>query len=108
MRILIKDGFIADGSGNKGYIGDILICDERIEKIGHGLCENDVDRKIDARGLVIAPGFIDTHSHSDLKILENPFNEIKIRQGITTEVLGQDGISMAPLPKNIFLLGERI
>ena len=99
MRILIKDGFIADGSGNKGYIGDILICDERIEKIGHGLCENDVDRKIDARGLVIAPGFIDTHSHSDLKILENPFNEIKIRQGITTEVLGQDGISMAPLPK---------
>ncbi len=99
MKILIKDGFIADGSGNKGYIGDILICDERIEKIGHGLCENDVDRTIDARGLVIAPGFIDTHSHSDLKILENPFNEIKIRQGITTEVLGQDGISMAPLPK---------
>lgn len=99
MKILIKNGFIADGSGNKGYTGDILICDERIEKIANEICEENVDKTINAEGLVIAPGFIDTHSHSDLKILENPYNEIKIRQGITTEMLGQDGISMAPLPK---------
>ena len=56
------------------------------------------DQTLDATGLVVAPGFIDTHSHSDLKLLEDPFVEAKIRQGITTEVLGQDGISMAPLP----------
>lgn len=99
MKILIKNGFIADGSGNKGYNGDILICNERIEKIASEINEENVDKIINAEGLVIAPGFIDTHSHSDLKILENPYNQIKIRQGITTEMLGQDGISMAPLPK---------
>lgn len=99
MKILIKNGFIADGSGNKGYNGDILVCNEKIEKIASEISEENVDKIINAEGLVIAPGFIDTHSHSDLKILENPYNEIKIRQGITTEMLGQDGISMAPLPK---------
>lgn len=99
MKMLIKDGFIVDGSGDKGYKGDILICNERIEKICNKIDEENVDEIIDAKGLVIAPGFIDTHSHSDLKILENPYNVIKIKQGITTEVLGQDGISMAPLPK---------
>ena len=47
---------------------------------------------------MVAPGFIDTHSHSDLKILEEPEVAPKVMQGITTEILGQDGISMAPLP----------
>lgn len=99
MKILIKNGLIVDGSGNDGYKGDVLVCNERIEKISNEINNENVDKIINAEGLVIAPGFIDTHSHSDLKILENPYNEIKIRQGITTEVLGQDGISMAPLPK---------
>jgi N-acyl-D-amino-acid deacylase len=53
---------------------------------------------IDSTGQVIAPGFIDTHSHSDLKVLLDPKVEPKIRQGITTEILGQDGVAMAPLP----------
>lgn len=99
MKILIKNGFIADGSGKKGWIGDILVNGNKIEKINRNIEDKSYDRLIDAKGLVVAPGFIDTHSHSDLKILENPYNEIKIRQGVTTEVLGQDGISMAPLPK---------
>lgn len=99
MKILIKDGFIVDGSGNEGFKGDVLISNERIEKISKEINEENVDETINAEGLVVSPGFIDTHSHSDLKILENPYNQIKIRQGITTEVLGQDGISMAPLPK---------
>ncbi|SHI73883.1 N-acyl-D-amino-acid deacylase [Clostridium cavendishii DSM 21758] len=99
MKILIKNGLIVDGSGNDGYKGDVLIYNERIEKISNEINNENVDKIINADGLVIAPGFIDTHSHSDLKILENPYNETKIRQGITTEVLGQDGISMAPLPK---------
>lgn len=99
MKILIKDGFIVDGSGNEGCKGDVLISNERIEKISKEINEENIDKIINAEGLVVTPGFIDTHSHSDLKILENPYNQIKIRQGITTEVLGQDGISMAPLPK---------
>lgn len=53
---------------------------------------------IEAKGLVVAPGFIDTHSHSDLQILVDPEVRPKIMQGITTEVLGQVDISMAPLP----------
>lgn len=98
MEILIKNGLIVDGLLTKPYKGSVLIKGEKIAKVG---VFNDppADKVIDAEGLVVAPGFIDTHSHSDLKILEQPFNEIKIRQGITTEVLGQDGISMAPLPK---------
>lgn len=98
MKILIKQGLVVDGNNTEPFIGDVLINDDKISKISTEITES-VDRIIDARGRVVCPGFIDTHSHSDLMILVNPFNEIKIRQGITTEVLGQDGISMAPLPK---------
>jgi N-acyl-D-amino-acid deacylase len=97
MKILIKNGLIADGSLNKPFMGDILIEDNRIKKIG--TIDEEADEIIDAMERVISPGFIDTHSHSDTQILVNPYNEIKIRQGITTEILGQDGLSMAPLPK---------
>ncbi len=98
MRILIRDGLIVDGNKTPAYEGDILIENEKILKISQDLNE-EADKVIDAKGRVICPGFIDTHSHSDLVILVNPYNEVKIRQGITTEVLGQDGISMAPLPQ---------
>lgn len=98
MKILIKNGLIVDGTNTAPYEGSVLIQGERIAKVG--VFEDvEADRVIDAKGRAVTPGFIDTHSHSDLKILENPYNEIKIRQGITTEVLGQDGVSMAPLPK---------
>ena len=99
MRTLIKNGLIVDGNKTPAYKGDILIEDEKILKIASEINEES-DQLIDARGRVVCPGFIDTHSHSDLMILVNPYNEVKIRQGITTEVLGQDGISMAPLPKD--------
>lgn len=99
MRVLIKGGTIVDGTLQKGYLGNLLIENDKILEISKEEIEVEVDKIIDAAGRVVCPGFIDTHSHSDLKILDNPFNEIKIRQGITTEVLGQDGISMAPLPK---------
>ncbi|MGL5765589.1 MAG: amidohydrolase family protein, partial [Sarcina sp.] len=99
MKTLIKNGLIVDGSGDQPYIGDILIEKEKIVAIEKSIDCKDIDRIIDAKDLVVAPGFIDTHSHSDLVILESPYNEVKARQGITTEILGQDGISMAPLPK---------
>lgn len=98
MKILIENGLIVDGTGTSPYTANLLIENDKIKKIGD-ISGVDIDRKIDAKDYVVAPGFIDTHSHSDLQILLNPYNEVKIRQGITTEVLGQDGISMAPLPK---------
>lgn len=106
MRILIKDGLIVDGSLNKPFKSDILIENNRIKKIG--AIKEDVGRIIEARGRIVSPGFIDTHSHSDLMILVDPYNEVKIRQGVTTEILGQDGISMAPLPKYHILPWRKI
>lgn len=100
MRTLIKNALIVDGNRVKPYEGSVLIEDSKIISVGNVKeTESEVDKVIDAKGRAVCPGFIDTHSHSDLQILVNPYNEIKIRQGITTEVLGQDGISMAPLPK---------
>lgn len=96
-KILIKNGTLIDGSREKRYDADLLIEGDKIVKIGE--INEEVDRVIDATGKIVAPGFIDTHSHSDLKVLVEPFIEPKLRQGITTEVLGQDGISMAPLSK---------
>ncbi|HWR07040.1 D-aminoacylase [Sporomusa sp.] len=97
MRTIIKNGLVVDGTGQKGFAAAIAIEGQRITAIGE-IAGQAGDKIIDAAGLVIAPGFIDTHSHSDLKVLVNPYIEPKIRQGVTTEVLGQDGISMAPLP----------
>ena len=98
MKKLIKNGFIVDGSGKKGYYADVLVNKDLIEKIGT-IELTDGMELIDAKDLVVAPGFIDTHSHSDLKVLIEPDVLPKMMQGITTEILGQDGISMAPLPK---------
>ena len=98
MKILIKNGIIVDGSRERRYKADVLINGDKIEKIGT-IDNIEGAEVIDAAGKIVAPGFIDTHSHSDLKVLIEPFIEPKLRQGITTEILGQDGISMAPLPK---------
>lgn len=98
-KILIENGLIIDGTGSKGYKADIIIKDDKIYYIGNVENKNEFKYIINAEGNVVCPGFIDTHSHSDLQILLDPYVEPKIRQGITTEILGQDGISMAPLPK---------
>lgn len=103
MAILVKNAKIVDGTGDKAYTGAIYIDEEIIEKI---LTEEKeikefeckADKIIDAEGFVCSPGFIDTHSHSDLEVLSKPQLLPKLHQGITTEVLGQDGVSMAPLP----------
>lgn len=98
MKTIIVGGTIVDGSGNPGYQANVLIDGDKIVEIGNITPADDM-KVIDATGLVVAPGFIDTHSHSDLQLLVEPEILPKIMQGITTEVLGQDGISMAPLPK---------
>jgi N-acyl-D-amino-acid deacylase len=98
MRILVKNGRIIDGTGQPRYAASLVVEDELIAAIGNVPDSGGFDRVIDASGLIVAPGFIDTHSHSDLAVMVNPYVEAKIRQGVTTELLGQDGISMAPLP----------
>ncbi len=101
MHILIKNALIADGSRAPLYKGHIIVEGDRIKEISTEavIKEDGFEEVIEAEGLVAAPGFIDTHSHSDLKVLTEPLVLPKVMQGITTEVLGQDGISMAPLPK---------
>jgi N-acyl-D-amino-acid deacylase len=99
MRTLIENGWIVDGTGALRYKSNLAIEDELIAEIGDLRRGEGFERTIDAGGMIVAPGFIDTHSHSDLEVMVNPYVEAKVRQGVTTELLGQDGISMAPLPK---------
>jgi N-acyl-D-amino-acid deacylase len=99
MRALIENGCVIDGSGQPRFAASLVIEGERIAAVGYTPGAENFDRVIDAHGMIVAPGFIDTHSHSDLEVMVNPYVEAKVRQGVTTELLGQDGISMAPLPK---------
>ncbi|WP_196605486.1 N-acyl-D-amino-acid deacylase family protein [Pectinatus haikarae] len=96
MTIMLTNLKIFDGSGEKPFDGNIFIENDKIVKTGSFSAK--ADELIDCTGLCAAPGFIDTHSHSDLNVLIKPQLLPKIMQGITTEVLGQDGVSMAPLP----------
>lgn len=99
MKWMIINGTIVDGTNKPAYSGDLIINGDTIIEIGDLKNKKEtMDYLLDAKGLIISPGFIDTHSHSDLEILSNQNIKPKIYQGITTEVLGQDGISMAPLP----------
>lgn len=90
--ILIRNGHIVDGTGNPWYSGDVAIKDGKIAAIGR-LGPVTATRVIDATNLVIAPGFIDLHTHTDL--LGNPLAQSKIREGVTLDVMGE-GSSVAP------------
>ena len=92
--LLIKNGRVVDGTGNPWFMADVAVRGERIVAVGK-LAGAKATREIDAAGLVVAPGFIDMHSHSDLVLLEDGHAQSKIRQGVTTEVLGE-GSSAGP------------
>lgn len=100
--ILIRDCNIYDGSGSIPFTGDISITGTKIDTIGD-LSNISSAHTIDARGLSVSPGFIDTHAHSDGVLLNDPYHKNGIHQGITTEILGQDGLSYAPLSKNNYI-----
>lgn len=95
--LLIKGGRVLDGTGNPWFHADIGVKDGRIAAVARSLAGSPAARVIDAAGLMVAPGFIDTHTHSDLMVLADPLLEPKVRQGITTDLLNQDGISVAPV-----------
>lgn len=97
FNILIKHGMIVDGSGSDAFQSDIGIIGDKIAAIGN-LNNATADTIIDGRDLVVSPGFIDIHSHTDLELLVNQHAESKIFQGVTTEVSGNCGYS--PFPFN--------
>ncbi len=96
IDILIKDGLIADGSGDEPFLADVAISADKISAIG-SFSESDAGSVIPAKGLVVAPGFIDAHAHSDFTLLADARAEGKILQGVTTEINGNCGMSAAPL-----------
>ncbi|MGD8545804.1 MAG: D-aminoacylase [Candidatus Bathyarchaeota archaeon] len=87
---------VVDGTGNPWFKADIAIANGKIFKIGNLVAET-ADIKIDAEKHIVCPGFFDMHSHSDFTLLVNSLAESKIRQGVTTEVIGNCGSSAAPL-----------
>ena len=104
--ILIKGGQVIDGTGEAGLNADVGIQDGRITFIGDGQGRS-AHRIIDAGGMVVTPGFIDIHTHSDFTLPLNPLAESKVRQGVTTEVIGNCGYSTAPaLPGRVELLKD--
>jgi N-acyl-D-amino-acid deacylase len=104
--ILIRGGTVIDGSGRPGESADIAIAGGRIARIGSGLV-GEAARVIDAGGLTVTPGFIDIKTHSDFTLPINPKAESKVRQGVTTEIIGHCGFSVAPvLPGKAQLLAD--
>ena len=95
-NIALKNGLIISGSGSPGYYGTILIKDNKISILRGNQKYSKPDFEIDCTGKIISPGFIDLHSHSSLTIFGEPTHEPKVFQGVTTELVGIDGVSPVP------------
>lgn len=110
--LVLRGGKIVDGTGNPWYLGDVAIAGDRIAAVSPKLPPGSGRREIDVAGLVVAPGFVDMHSHSDWTLLEDGDAQSKIRQGVTTEVLGESssgGPNTGKLPaKKISLRGRTV
>ncbi len=108
--IILSGGMIVDGTGAPGFSGQVAICDGKIAAVTRTDAPNPgaLDRLehtlIDCAGCVVAPGFIDIHSHSDLKVIENRTE--KVLQGVTAEVVGNCGFSPYPVPDNPQILRD--
>src|SRR5947207_12540584 len=94
--IVIRGGKVIDGSGRPGEVADVAVHDGRIAALGRSLPEGSA-RVIDAEGLAVTPGFIDIKTHSDFTLPINPKADSKVRQGVTTEIVGHCGFSVAPI-----------
>src|SRR5258708_3083550 len=94
--LLITGGQIVDGTGNVGFYGAVGVEGETVRILRGDVSSVQAARIVDATDHVVCPGFIDFHAHSGLVILAEPRHEPKVRQGVTTEVIGIDGCSYAP------------
>lgn len=96
--LVVENARIIDGTGSPWFRGSVSISDGSIKSVTRNPdSETKGKTEINAKQQMLTPGFIDTHSHSDLELFNDPLLEPKVRQGITTEILGQDGFSMAPM-----------
>lgn len=95
--LAIRGATVVDGTGAPGLRRDVTVTGGRIAEVAEPGQRLTADRVLDADGLVLAPGFIDMHAHSDLALLTEPDHLAKVGQGVTCEVLGQDGLSYAPV-----------
>ena len=106
--LLITGGRVIDGTGTPWYWADVAVQDDRIVEMGP-LVGSAARRIVKANGRIVCPGFIDVHTHSDLVPLVNPLQESKIRQGVTTEVVGHDGLGLAPVtPRTAAMLRDQL
>lgn len=96
LDLIVRNGSVVDGSGAPARRADVGVQAGRITEVG-SLSGRAAGRVVDADGLVVTPGFIDMHAHSDLQLLGEPRHEAKVRQGVTLDVIGQDGLSYAPV-----------
>ena len=94
MSVVFRGATVVDGTGAPGYRADVGVDGDRITSIGPGATGESV---VDGSGLVLAPGFVDMHAHSDLALLTAPDHFAKTSQGVTCEVIGQDGLAYAPV-----------
>ncbi|MET9149074.1 D-aminoacylase [Streptomyces sp. NPDC004042] len=100
--LVIRDADVVDGTGAPSYRADVAVRGGRIvsivkEAAAAGCQRPRARRELDAEGLVLSPGFVDMHAHSDLALLRDPDHSAKAAQGVTLEVIGQDGLSYAPV-----------
>ena len=94
---VLSGGRVVDGSGGPSRLADLVLRDGRISHIVPPGAARSAGERIDVTDLVVAPGFVDMHAHSDLALLADPAHEAKVCQGVTLEVLGQDGLGYAPV-----------
>jgi N-acyl-D-amino-acid deacylase len=97
LDLILKNGRVVDGTGNPWFFGDVGIKDGTMVSVGKSRGKSL--ETIDVGGRTISPGFIDGHCHSDLMVLDHPESEIKLAQGVTTEVVGNCGMSPAPFSR---------
>ena len=106
--VILRNARILDGSGNPWFRGDVGIQGDTIVKVGRVEID-DAARTIDCGGQIVSPGFIDMHTHADVMLLAEPRHEGKIYQGVTTDLLGQDGLSYAPVsPQTLQVLRRHL